>query len=218
MTVSGTGPSPGPRAGGGPHGGVGRQPVPDLRRTGARGRGTGRAAARGRSGPGHAGGAVRGPRRRPDRRDAGGPAHRRRLCPDGPWLPRRTPAADPERRRLRHPPRWPRPRRTARRPRHPVPHGRPARRRARAGRRTRTGLRDDAAYVIYTSGSTGRPKGVLVTARATCRACSPPPTTVRLRPATTCGRCSTPTPSTSRCGRSGARCCTAAGSSSSRTP
>jgi hypothetical protein len=34
----------------------------------------------------------------------------------------------------------------------------------------------------------------------------------------TCGRCSTPTPSTSPCGRSGARCCTAAGSSSFRTP
>ena len=31
---------------------------------------------------------------------------------------------------------------------------------------------------------------------------------------TTCGRCSTPTPSTSRSGRSGARCCTAAGWSS----
>ena len=76
---------------------------------------------------------------------------------------------------------------------------------------------EHGAYVIYTSGSTGRPKGVLVTARERGPAVHRRPRTLRLRRPTTCGPCSTPTPSTSRCGRSGARCCTAAGSSSCRT-
>ena len=48
--------------------------------------------------------------------------------------------------------------------------------------------------------------------RATSRACSrATERVVRLRRGATCGRCSTPTPSTSRSGSSGARCSTAAG-------
>ena len=68
---------------------------------------------------------------------------------------------------------------------------------------------DGTAYVIYTSGTTGRPKGAAVSHRnvlalfAATRPCS--------ASAPTTGGCSsTPSPSTSRCGRSGAPCCTAA--------
>ena len=77
---------------------------------------------------------------------------------------------------------------------------------------------ESLAYVIYTSGSTGRPRAWLVThaqrraaVRGHGRAGS------RLRPSGTSGRCSTPSPSTSRSGRSGARCSTAAGWWSCRT-
>ncbi len=73
------------------------------------------------------------------------------------------------------------------------------------------------AYVIYTSGSTGKPKGVLVDARQRRAPVQRHRRLVRLRSAATSGRCSTPTPSTSRSGRSGARCSTAAGSSSCPT-
>ena len=68
---------------------------------------------------------------------------------------------------------------------------------------------EQAAYVIYTSGSTGRPKGVHVSHRNVTRLMAA--TEPRFGfDETTSGRCSTPTPSTSRSGRSGARCSTAA--------
>ena len=60
------------------------------------------------------------------------------------------------------------------------------------------------AYVIYTSGSTGRPKGVVVTHRNVA-GCSPPPDPGSASARTTSGPSSTPSPSTSRCGRSGGR-------------
>ena len=66
------------------------------------------------------------------------------------------------------------------------------------------------AYVIYTSGSTGRPKGVAVPHRNVVTAVRQHAGTVRVRTRPTCGRCSTRTRSTSRCGSCGARCCTAA--------
>ena len=67
------------------------------------------------------------------------------------------------------------------------------------------------AYVIYTSGSTGRPKGVPGHPRQRRAPVRRHRRLVRLRRRATSGRCSTPTPSTSRSGRSGARCSTAAG-------
>jgi amino acid adenylation domain-containing protein len=76
---------------------------------------------------------------------------------------------------------------------------------------------DSLAYVIYTSGSTGRPKGVQVTHANVLRlfdATDPGSASGRR----TCGRSSTPTPSTSRSGSCGARCCTAAGWWWSPTP
>jgi non-ribosomal peptide synthetase component F len=78
---------------------------------------------------------------------------------------------------------------------------------------------DALAYVIYTSGSTGRPKGVQVTHANVLRlfdATEPGSASARA----TCGRSSTPAPSTSPSGRSGARCSTAAGwwSSPSTSP
>ena len=76
---------------------------------------------------------------------------------------------------------------------------------------------DLPAYVIYTSGSTGRPKGVVVTHANVGRLFTATDALVRLRRPTTSGRCSTPTPSTSRSGRSGGPCSTAAGWWSSPT-
>ena len=70
---------------------------------------------------------------------------------------------------------------------------------------------DHLAYVIYTSGSTGRPKGVAVTHADVARLLAATGAALRLRRRTTSGRSSTPTPSTSRCGRSGGRSPTAAG-------
>ncbi|GAA3094447.1 hypothetical protein GCM10017687_01010 [Streptomyces echinatus] len=75
----------------------------------------------------------------------------------------------------------------------------------------RRALPESPAYAIFTSGSTGRPKGVVVPHANVVRLFTAPGTGSASAP-TTCGRCSTPTPSTSRCGSCGARCCTAAGS------
>ena len=80
-----------------------------------------------------------------------------------------------------------------------------------------TSAPEDLAYVIYTSGSTGRPKGVLDHPPQRRRACSTRPRTGSGSTRTTSGRCSTRTRSTSRCGRCGARCSTAAAWSSCRT-
>ena len=73
-----------------------------------------------------------------------------------------------------------------------------------------------AAYVIYTSGSTGAPKGVVVTHRNVTRLLRATEDIFGFGPDDV-GPCSTPTPSTSRSGRCGARSCTAAASSSSPT-
>ena len=86
--------------------------------------------------------------------------------------------------------------------------------RARATRR-RAAAPENLAYVIYTSGSTGQPKGVPGRAPQRGTAVRGHPRVVWTRPRTTSGRCCTPTRSTSRCGRCGARCCTAARLSSS---
>jgi non-ribosomal peptide synthetase component F len=83
------------------------------------------------------------------------------------------------------------------------------------------------AYVIYTSGSTGRPKGVVVTHRNAVRLFTATEPWFGFGPADvwtlfhtsagsasgrpTSGRSSTPTPSTSPSGRSGAPCSTVAG-------
>ena len=75
----------------------------------------------------------------------------------------------------------------------------------------------NAAYVIYTSGSTGPAEGRDGHARQRDRACSTPPSAGSASTPGTSGRCSTPTRSTSRSGRSGARCSTAAGWWSCRT-
>ena len=64
------------------------------------------------------------------------------------------------------------------------------------------------AHIIYTSGTTGVPKGVAVTHRNVTRSVRRRSMPVSSLPAT-CGRSVTPTPSTTRSGRSGARCCTA---------
>ena len=76
---------------------------------------------------------------------------------------------------------------------------------------------DAIAYVIYTSGSTGRPKGVVVTHRNVLTLFDNTAAATSGSTTRTCGRCSTRTHSTSRCGSCGGRCCTAADWSSSTT-
>ncbi len=194
---------------------------PDLRRAERAGQPAGPAAARPRRRPGDAGRALPA-ERSPELVVAilGDPQGRRRLRPARPRLPGgpaglhgwRTPA-----RRC-----WS-PRRAGARPR-------PASGRRswtpRAGDRRRTRSRppperrrrpDHSAYVIYTSGSTGRPKGVVRHRTATSPGCSRRPARGSASAPPTCGRCSTPTPSTSRSGRCGARCSTAAAWSSCPT-
>ena len=68
----------------------------------------------------------------------------------------------------------------------------------------------NGAYVIYTSGSTGRPKGVVVTQANALRLMRSTEAWFGLRRRRKCGRCSTPMPSTFRCGSCGERCCTEA--------
>ena len=65
------------------------------------------------------------------------------------------------------------------------------------------------AYVIYTSGSTGQPRA-RCSATPTPRVCSPPPTPGSALVRRMCGACSTPSPSTSRYGKSSVRCSMAA--------
>ena len=67
---------------------------------------------------------------------------------------------------------------------------------------------DDIAYIIYTSGTTGVPKGVAVTHHNVTQLLA---SVDRGLPRPECGRYVIPWLSTSRCGRSGVRCCTAGG-------
>ena len=67
---------------------------------------------------------------------------------------------------------------------------------------------DDLAYIIYTSGTTGAPKGVAITHHDVTQLMETLPTHL---PGAGVGRSVTPMPSISRCGRSGARCCTVGG-------
>ena len=69
---------------------------------------------------------------------------------------------------------------------------------------------DDIAYLIYTSGTTGVPKGVAVTHHNVTQLLDSLDAGLELAPGR-CGRSGTPMPSTSRCGRSGVRCCMAGG-------
>ena len=73
------------------------------------------------------------------------------------------------------------------------------------------------AYVIYTSGSTGRPKGVMVDTRQRDAPVRRHRRMVRLRRRRRVDPVPLLSRSTSRCGRSGARCCTAAAWWSFRT-
>ena len=69
---------------------------------------------------------------------------------------------------------------------------------------------DDIAYIIYTSGTTGVPKGVAVTHHNVTQLFDS--LDAGLEPGRgRCGRSAIPMPSTSRCGRSGVRCCTVGG-------
>ena len=69
---------------------------------------------------------------------------------------------------------------------------------------------EDIAYLIYTSGTTGVPKGVAVTHRNVTRLLEALDADLDLRRGR-CGRSVIRWPSTSRCGRSGVRCCMVGG-------
>ena len=69
---------------------------------------------------------------------------------------------------------------------------------------------DDIAHLIYTSGTTGVPKGVAVTQHNVTQLFDSLDAGLELGPGR-CGRSVTRMPSTSRCGRSGVRCCMVGG-------
>ena len=69
---------------------------------------------------------------------------------------------------------------------------------------------DDIAYLIYTSGTTGVPKGVAITHHNVTQLFESLDAGLELAPGR-CGRSVIPMPSTSRCGRSGVRCCMVGG-------
>ena len=69
---------------------------------------------------------------------------------------------------------------------------------------------DDIAYLIYTSGTTGVPKGVAVTHHNVTQLLESLDAGLQLAPGR-CGRSVIRMPSTSRCGRSGVRCCMVGG-------
>ena len=68
---------------------------------------------------------------------------------------------------------------------------------------------DDIAYIIYTSGTTGVPKGVAITHHNVTQLLESLDAELERRGR--CGRSGIPWPSTSRCGRSGVRCCVVGG-------
>ena len=70
---------------------------------------------------------------------------------------------------------------------------------------------DDIAYIIYTSGTTGVPKGVAVTHHNVTQLFDALEVGFELGPGQVWTQCSFLWPSTSRCGRSGVRCCTVGG-------
>ena len=69
---------------------------------------------------------------------------------------------------------------------------------------------EDIAYLIYTSGTTGVPKGVAVTHHNVTRLFDSLEVGLRLGPGQVWAQCHS-MPSTTRCGRSGVRCCMAGG-------